>query len=106
MARARRNAGPDPAGLVSYAGMKSIPEEPAADPAERDPSAPDVLRVLVDNHATFLAFLERRVESRDVAEDILQEAFVRSLDRVESIRNTDSALAWFYRVLRNAVVDH
>jgi RNA polymerase sigma factor (sigma-70 family) len=106
MARARRNAGPAPAGLVSYAGMKSIPEEPAADPAERDPNAPDVLRVLVDNHARFLAFLERRVGSRDVAEDILQEAFVRSLDRVESIRNTDSALAWFYRVLRNALTDH
>jgi len=73
---------------------------------ERDPNAPDVLQVLVANHARFLAFLERRVGSRDVAEDILQEAFVRSLDRVESIRNTDSAVAWFYRVLRNALTDH
>ena len=98
--------GPGPAGLVSYAGMKPTPEVPAADAAERDPDSPDVLRVLVDNHARFLAFLERRVESRDVAEDILQEAFVRSLDRVDSIRNTDSALAWFYRVLRNALTDH
>jgi RNA polymerase sigma-70 factor (ECF subfamily) len=86
--------------------MIPAPEPAAADAAERDPSAPDVLRVLVDNHARFLAFLERRVESREVAEDILQEAFVRSLDRVDSIRNTDSALAWFYRVLRNAITDH
>ena len=86
--------------------MKPIPEEAAADAAERDPNEPDVLRVLVANHAKFLGFLERRVGSRDVAEDILQEAFVRSLDRVESIRNTDSALAWFYRVLRNALTDH
>jgi RNA polymerase sigma-70 factor (ECF subfamily) len=86
--------------------MKPIPEQAAEDAAERDPNAPDVLRVLVANHARFLGFLERRVGSRDVAEDILQEAFVRSLDRVESIRNTDSALAWFYRVLRNALTDH
>ena len=106
LARARRDAGPGPASLVSYAGMKPIPEEAAGDAAERDPNAPDVLRVLVANHARFLGFLERRVGSRDVAEDILQEAFVRSLDRVESIRNTDSALAWFYRVLRNALTDH
>lgn len=86
--------------------MTPGPELPTADAVERDPKAPEILRVLVDNHARFLAFLERRVGSRDVAEDILQEAFVRSLDRVDSIRNTDSAVAWFYRVLRNATADH
>jgi RNA polymerase sigma-70 factor (ECF subfamily) len=84
---------------------------PSVDPvtpeaAERDPREPEVLRLLVDNHARFLAFLERRVESRDVAEDILQEAFVRSLDHADSLRNPESATAWFYRVLRNAITDH
>jgi RNA polymerase sigma-70 factor (ECF subfamily) len=86
--------------------MKPIPGPAADDAAERDPRAPDVLGTLVANHARFLGFLERRVGSRDVAEDILQEAFVRSLDRVDSIRNTESAVAWFYRVLRNAMADH
>jgi RNA polymerase sigma factor (sigma-70 family) len=78
----------------------------AADGAERDPGTPEVLGVLLDNHAQFLAFLERRVGSRDEAEDILQEAFVRSLDRAPSLRNSASATAWFYRVLRNAMTDH
>ena len=73
---------------------------------ERDPREPEVLRALVDNHARFLAFLERRVESRDLAEDILQEAFVRSLDHAASLRSPESATAWFYRVLRNAITDH
>jgi RNA polymerase sigma factor (sigma-70 family) len=79
---------------------------PRSAAVEPDPETPEVLRVLVDNHARFLAFLERRVGSRDVAEDILQEAFVRSLDRVDSIRKSESAVAWFYRVLRNAITDH
>jgi RNA polymerase sigma-70 factor (ECF subfamily) len=79
---------------------------PTSEAAELDPETPEVLRVLVDNHARFLAFLERRVGSRHVAEDILQEAFVRSLDRVTSIRKADSAIPWFYRVLRNAIADH
>ncbi len=78
----------------------------AAEVAERDPATPEVLRVLVDNHARFLAFLERRVGSRDDAEDILQEAFVRSLDHASSLRSSTSATAWFYRVLRNAITDH
>jgi RNA polymerase sigma-70 factor (ECF subfamily) len=61
---------------------------------------------LVENHREFLRFLERRVGSRAVAEDILHDAFVKSFDRLASLRNEESAVAWFYRVLRNAVTDH
>ena len=68
--------------------------------------APATLEVLVENHRRFLRFLESRVGSRDVAEDILQDAFVRTLDRTEALRDESAAMAWFYRVLRNAVVDH
>jgi RNA polymerase sigma factor (sigma-70 family) len=85
----------------------SLPTEPALPEfAERDPHAPDVLRLLLDNHARFLGFLERRVGSRDEAEDILQEAFVRSIGRTNALRSPESATAWFYRVLRNALIDH
>lgn len=73
---------------------------------ESTPSSPDVTKVLVENHKRFLAFLERRVRSRDVAEDILQDAFVRGIMRGGQIRDGESAIAWFYRVLRNAVTDH
>src|SRR5688572_4203930 len=37
---------------------------------------PATINVLVENHRRFLQFLERRVGSREVAEDILQDAFV------------------------------
>lgn len=65
----------------------------------------DVVETLVSNHRQFLAFLEKRVESREAAEDILQEAFVRGLGS-SSLPEAESATAWFYRALRNAVVDH
>jgi RNA polymerase sigma-70 factor (ECF subfamily) len=48
----------------------------------------------------------RRVGRRDVAEEILQEAFVRGIDRGATLRDNDSATAWFYRLLRNAVIDY
>jgi len=64
----------------------------------------DSLTVLVANHRAFLAFVERRVGNRDVAEEILQDAFVRNVDKLDEIR--DNAIGWFYRVLRNAITDH
>jgi RNA polymerase sigma factor (sigma-70 family) len=74
--------------------------------AEAPAVSPAVLRVLVANHARFLGFLEKRVGRRDVAEEILQDAFVRSIARGDQLRDDESAVAWFYRLLRNALVDH
>jgi RNA polymerase sigma-70 factor (ECF subfamily) len=62
------------------------------------------LELLVANHREFLRYVERRVGNRATAEEILQDAFVRGLERSEEIR--ESAVGWFYRVLRNAVIDH
>ncbi|MBA3453650.1 MAG: sigma-70 family RNA polymerase sigma factor [Deltaproteobacteria bacterium] len=68
------------------------------------PPSSEVVTALVANHRDFLAFVERRVGNRAEAEEILQNAFVRSVEKVDAIR--DSAIGWFYRVLRNAIVDH
>lgn len=66
----------------------------------------DVKRVLVENHREFLRFLERRLGRRDLAEDILQEAFARGLPKLETLRDEESVVPWFYRTLRNATVDY
>jgi RNA polymerase sigma-70 factor, ECF subfamily len=66
----------------------------------------EVLERLLQQRERFLAFLQRRVESREVAEDILQAAFLRGIERGGELRDEESAVAWFYRMLRNAVVDH
>lgn len=68
-------------------------------------SSSNVLEALVGAHRQFLQFVERRVESRAVAEEILQAAFVRTIEKAPDM-DGESAVAWFYRVLRNAVVDH
>jgi len=76
------------------------------EPESANSLSPAAIQRLVDSHRQFLAFLEARVESRAAAEDILQSAFVRSLERGADVRDEESAVAWFYRVLRNAVIDH
>jgi RNA polymerase sigma-70 factor (ECF subfamily) len=69
-----------------------------------EPTTPEALAALVASHREFLGFVERRVGDRALAEEILQDALVKSLDRVGEFR--ESAIGWFYRVLRNAIIDH
>lgn len=64
------------------------------------------MTMLLDEREAFLGFLAHRTGDRALAEDILQDAFARSLDRIDTLRAEESAVAWFYRVLRNAVIDH
>jgi RNA polymerase sigma factor (sigma-70 family) len=78
--------------------------EPEAEPSR--PNDREVVDQLVANHRQFLAFLQARVRDRATAEDILQSAFVRSMEKADSIRDPDSVVAWFYQLLRNALVDH
>jgi len=69
------------------------------------PSRLELLSLMAENRQAFLSFLERRVGHRETAEDLLQESFARSMDRVP-LEAEESATAWFYRVLRNGVIDH
>ena len=65
-----------------------------------------VVSALLEQRTRFLNFVERRVDSRAVAEDILQTAFLRAVQQHEKLRQDESVVAWFYRILRNAVIDH
>jgi RNA polymerase sigma-70 factor (ECF subfamily) len=84
-------------------GQPEPPRSPAEPP--RPEVLPEVLQVLLENHRAFLSFLEHRVGDRATAEDILQDAFVRGMERAGQLRDGEAAVAWFYRLLRNAVVD-
>jgi RNA polymerase sigma-70 factor (ECF subfamily) len=101
-------ATPAPAAPARSAGSR-LPERTTvanrASGAERLLAA-SALAVLVTHRARFLAFLEKRVGGRDAAEEILQQAYVRGMDRGGGLRAGESAVAWFYRLLRNALADH
>jgi RNA polymerase sigma factor (sigma-70 family) len=70
--------------------------------AERE----SAVAALVDERASFLAFVRGRVGSPTVAEDILQATFARALERIDTLRDLEAARAWFHRSLRNAIADH
>jgi RNA polymerase sigma factor (sigma-70 family) len=61
---------------------------------------------IVAQHAKFMSFLAARVEDAATAEDILQSAYIKAVEHGSEIRKNESSVAWFYRILRNAVSDH
>lgn len=63
------------------------------------------LKTLLDHRSAFLGFVRRRVPDKAAAEDILQTAYVRALQHEGELHAQESVVAWFYRVLRNAVID-
>jgi RNA polymerase sigma-70 factor (ECF subfamily) len=82
--------------------MREQRRKPIAGP---DPAASFPIANLIAQRETFLRFIEKRVNDRAAAEDILQAAYIRVMDQAHSLRNEKAADAWFYRILSNAVID-
>jgi len=69
-------------------------------------STRDTTAGLAERHSRFLQFLRARVGDPATAEDILQAAYVKAMERGAQLRETESSVAWFYRILRNTIADH
>ena len=67
---------------------------------------PDILSPLFERESEFHAFLQRRVPDDALAKDLLQQSFLRAVQQQHQVRNSDQIVSWFYRILRNAIVDY
>jgi RNA polymerase sigma-70 factor (ECF subfamily) len=57
-------------------------------------------------HRQLFAFIRRRVDDPQDAEDILQDVFLRVHSRLDGLRDRDRLAPWLYQVARHAVIDH
>jgi RNA polymerase sigma factor (sigma-70 family) len=64
------------------------------------------IAVLLASQRDFVRFVETRVGDPELAHDLVQAAFVRGLEKASQVRDDESVVAWFYRILRNAIIDH
>ncbi len=65
-----------------------------------------VIRRLTENRSLFETFLRRRVQDDFTAQDLLQQSFVKAIQQQHSLNNEESVVPWFYRILRNTVIDY
>jgi RNA polymerase sigma factor (sigma-70 family) len=64
-----------------------------------------VLDALVAKRSEFVGFVAARVGSGPLADDIVQTAYLRATAQRASLREGENATAWFYAIVRNAVID-
>jgi RNA polymerase sigma factor (sigma-70 family) len=66
----------------------------------------DVGQLIAENQTQLKAFIQKRVENREDAEDILQDVFYQLLKTVENTMNPiEHVSAWLYRVARNLIIN-
>lgn len=92
MAEAKSGSGGCCGKAASTPAPRALPEE--------------VARALAENRPAFLRFLVGRVRDAALAEDLLQDAYARAIDHLGSLQKDEAAVAWFYRTLRNGLIDH
>ena len=63
-----------------------------------------VTRTLREKRADFQAFVRSRVRSPE-AEDVLQIAALRAVERASSLEDPARVVAWLYRLHRNVIID-
>jgi RNA polymerase sigma-70 factor (ECF subfamily) len=60
---------------------------------------------LLTSREKFLRFVQARVSDPDLAEDILQDSLLKALQGAPDLQDQDRLVPWFYRILRNAIID-
>ncbi|NQU56402.1 MAG: RNA polymerase sigma factor SigZ [Rhodospirillales bacterium] len=59
-----------------------------------------------DYHDKLLGFIRSRVESTEMAEDILQDVFIKIQTNLATLHDSERMESWIYQIVRNAVIDH
>lgn len=85
-----------------------LTEKEAAAPLRS--TAPDTRQLLVDHitagQTDFYRLVFSYVQNRDAALDVVQEAVVKALTKVDTLREPAYLKTWFYRILLNECMNH
>ena len=66
----------------------------------------DITIIWNEYHDKLHRFIENRVKDKFLADDILQEVFIKIYSRINTLRDTDKLQSWMFQITRNALIDH
>ncbi|TXD36997.1 sigma-70 family RNA polymerase sigma factor [Lujinxingia vulgaris] len=60
---------------------------------------------LLEHREQLLGFVRSRVSDAQMAEDILHDSLMKAMGSFDQLDDEDKVVAWFYQILRNAIID-
>ena len=61
--------------------------------------------ILLENLGQFTGFVRKRISDPELAADIVQDSLLKALKSGDQLRENENVTAWFYKILRNAIID-
>lgn len=56
-------------------------------------------------HQQLFNFINKRVKDKDIANDILQDVFIKIHLKLETLSHEDKLTSWVYQITRNSILD-
>lgn len=67
----------------------------------------EALELFINRHANAIfSCIRNRVRSRETADDLFQETWIRVIERCDTYRSGSAVLPWLYRIAINVINDH
>ena len=60
---------------------------------------------LLANLNQFQAFARKRIADPHLAADVVQDSLLKAMKSAGTLREDENVVAWFYRILRNSIID-
>jgi RNA polymerase sigma factor (sigma-70 family) len=77
-----------------------------SEPVKPDEMSERLVQRLLEHYSAFQAFLQRHLHDDTLSKDLLQQSFLRAIQHHHTMRNHESVVPWFYRILRHAIADY
>lgn len=53
-----------------------------------------------------LNFTHKRVKDRNLAQDIVQNVYLKVADNINRLKDSDKVIPWIFQITRNTIIDH
>lgn len=66
----------------------------------------NIEQIWKDYHNKLHSFIQSRVGDSTVADDILQEVFLKIYSRIDTLKDSSKIQSWIYQITRNTIIDY